>query len=31
MKLFNFVVKLKSDLDFEVKFDGECDGEGPES
>ena len=31
MKIFNFEVESKLDLPFYVKFDGESDGDGPES
>ena len=31
MKIFNFELESKLDLYFDVKFDGECDGDGPES
>ena len=31
MKIFNFELESKLDLHFDVKFDGECDGDGPES
>ena len=31
MKIFNFELESKSDLHFDVKFDGECDGDGSES
>ena len=30
MKMFNFELESKLDLHFDVKFDGECDGDGPE-
>ena len=29
--LVNFELESKLDLHFDVKFDGECDGDGPES
>ena len=28
MKIFNFELGSKLDLHFDVKFDGECDGDG---
>ena len=31
MKIFNFELESKLDLHFDVKFDGECDGDGPDS
>ena len=31
MKIFNFVLETKLDLHFDVKFDGESDGDGPDS
>ena len=33
MKIFNFELESKLDLQLhiDVKFDGECDGDGPES
>ena len=31
MKIFNFVLESKLDLHFHVKFDGESDGDGPDS
>ena len=31
MKIFNFELEEKLDLDFDVKFDGESDGDGPDS
>ena len=31
MKIFNFEQDSKLDLHFNVKFDDECDGDGPES
>ena len=31
MKIFNFELESKLDLHYDVKFDGECDGDGPES
>ena len=31
MKIFNFELESKLDLHVDVKFDGECDGDGPES
>ena len=31
MKIFNFVLESKLDLHFNVKFEGESDGDGPES
>ena len=31
MKILNFELESQLDLDFVVKFDGECDGGGPES
>ena len=31
MKIFNFVLESKLDLYFYVKFEGESDGDGPES
>ena len=30
MKIFNFVLESKLDLHYYVKFDGKCDGGGPE-
>ena len=31
MKIFNSELGEKLDLHFDVKFDGECGGDGPES
>ena len=31
MKMLNFELESRLDLQFNVKFDGECDGGGPES
>ena len=31
MKIFIFVLKSKLDVHFNVKFDGESDGDGPKS
>ena len=31
MKIFNFELESKLYLHFDVKFDGEYDGDGPES
>ena len=31
MKIFNFELEEKLDLHFNVKFDGESDGDGPDS
>ena len=31
MKIFNFGLESKLDLHFYVKFDGESDGDGPDS
>ena len=31
MKIFNFELEYKVDLRFYVKYDGESDGDGPES
>ena len=31
MKMFNFKLEQRLDLHFHVNFDGECNGDGPES